>query len=108
MVQDRAGRALMLCEAARMLVYRIVDARARDLPPDAYGAVARWAVVLADNGVNDFLTEFLPEGLLGEDPVQQAHHQRAIAAGVASGAAEIQLNLIARRWLELPGEGGRR
>jgi alkylation response protein AidB-like acyl-CoA dehydrogenase len=107
-VQDRAGRALMLCEAARMLVYRIVDARARDLPPDAYGAVARWSVVLADNGVNDFLTEFLPEGLLGEDPVQQAHHQRAIAAGVASGAAEIQLNLIARRWLELPGEGGRR
>lgn len=107
-VQDRAGRALMLCEAARMLVYRIVDAKARDLPPDAYGAVARWAVVLADNGVNDFLTECLPEGLLGEDPVQQAHHQRAIAAGVASGAAEIQLNLIARRWLDLPGEGNRR
>ena len=50
----------------------------------------------------------LPDGLLGEDPVQQAHHQRAIAAGVASGAAEIQLNLIARRWLELPGEGPRR
>ncbi len=107
-VQDRAGRALMLCEAARMLVYRIVDAKARDLPPDAYGALARWSVVLADNGVNDFLTEFAPEGLLGQDPVQQAHHQRAIVAGVASGAAEIQLNLIARRWLELPGEGSRR
>lgn len=103
-VQERAGRALMLCEAARMLVYRVVDGKARDLPPDAFGSVARWAVVLADNGVNEFLTEFLPEGLLGEDPVQQAHHQRAIAAGIASGAAEIQLNLIARRWLELPGE----
>ncbi len=107
-VQDRAGRALMLCEAARMLAYRIVDGKARELAPDAFGGVARWSVVLADNGVNDFLTEFLPEGLLGEDPVQQAHHQRAIAAGVASGAAEIQLNLVARRWLELPGEGARR
>jgi alkylation response protein AidB-like acyl-CoA dehydrogenase len=107
-VQDRAGRALMLCEAARMLVYRVVDGKARDLPPDAFGSVARWAVVQADNGVNDFLTEFLPDGLLGEDPVQQAHHQRAIAAGVASGAAEIQLNLAARRWLELPGEETRR
>ena len=103
-VQEKAGRALMLCEAARMLVYRIVDGKARDLPPDAFGSVARWSVVLADNGVNEFLTEFLPNGLLGENPTQQAHHQRAIAAGVASGAAEIQLNLTARRWLELPGE----
>jgi alkylation response protein AidB-like acyl-CoA dehydrogenase len=103
-VQEKAGRALMLCEAARMLVYRIVDGKARDLPPDAFGSVARWAVVVADNGVNEFMTEFLPDGLLGEDPVQQAHHQRAIAAGVASGAAEIQLNLTARRWLELPGD----
>ena len=103
-VQEKAGRALMLCEAARMLVYRIVDGKARDLPADAFGSVARWSVVCADNGVNEFLTEFLPEGLLGEDPVQQAHHQRAIAAGIASGAAEIQLNLTARRWLQLPGE----
>lgn len=106
-VQDRAARALMLCEAARMLVYRVVDAKAQGLPADAYPSVARWAVVQADNGVNDFLTEFLPDGLLGGDPVQQAHHQRAIAAGVASGAAEIQLNLISRRWLELPGEARR-
>jgi alkylation response protein AidB-like acyl-CoA dehydrogenase len=106
-VQEKAGRALMLCEAARLLVYRVVDGKARGLRADSFASVARWAVVVADNGVNDFLTEFLPEGLLGMDPVQQAHHQRAIAAGIASGAAEIQLNLIARRWLELPGERAR-
>ena len=103
-VRERAAQALMLCEAARALVYRVVDAKARDIPPDAFPSVARWAVVQADNGVNNFLTEFLPEGLTSADPVQVAHHQRAIAAGIASGAAEIQLNLIARRWLELPGE----
>jgi len=103
-LQEKAGRALMLCEAARMLVYRIVDGKARDLPADAFGSVARWSVILGDHGVNEFMTEFLPEGLLGEDPVQQAHHQRAIAASIASGAAEIQLNLTARRWLQLPGE----
>ena len=107
-VRDQAARALMLCEAARLMVYRIVDGRSRDAPPDDYGALARWAVVEADRGVNDFLTEFLPEGLLGAEPIQQAHHQRAIAAGIASGAAEIQLNLIARRWLKLPGEGRHR
>jgi alkylation response protein AidB-like acyl-CoA dehydrogenase len=106
-VQDRAGRALMLCEAARMLVYRIVDGKARGLPADSFGSVARWSVVQADNGVNEFLSEFLPQGLLGEDPVQQAHHQRAIAAGVASGAAEIQLNIAAQRWLDLPREARR-
>jgi hypothetical protein len=97
----------MLCEAARMLVYRVVDSKARNLPQDAFGSLARWAVVQADNGVNEFLTEFLPDGLLGLDPMQQAHHQRAIAAGVASGAAEIQLNLAAQRWLELPREARR-
>ena len=100
--QDRAGRALALTEAARMLVYRVVDQRAHKAPPDAFGNVARWAVVNADNGVNNLLTEYRPEGLLGADPMQQAHHQRAIAAGVASGAAEIQLNLAARRFLDLP------
>ena len=76
-------------------------------PPTAFGNLARWAVVQADHAVNDFMTEYLPEGLLGEDPMQQAHHQRAIAAGIASGAAEIQLNLAARRYLELPSEAAR-
>jgi alkylation response protein AidB-like acyl-CoA dehydrogenase len=104
LVQARAGQALALCEAARMLCYRVVDGKARDLPPDAFGALARYAVVQADNGVNAFLTEVMPEGLLGEDPLQQAHHQRAIASGVAAGAAEIQLNLAAQRWLDLPRE----
>jgi alkylation response protein AidB-like acyl-CoA dehydrogenase len=101
-LQDRAGRALALTQAARMLVYRVVDQRAHNAPPDAFGALARWSVVNSDNGVNNFLTEFRPEGLLGEDDFQQAHHQRAIAAGIASGAAEIQLNIAARRYLELP------
>jgi alkylation response protein AidB-like acyl-CoA dehydrogenase len=103
-VRDRAGRALAYCEAARLLIYRIVDGKARSLPPDDFAALARWATVQADNAVNDFLTEFLPDGLLGADPVQQAHHQRAIAAGIASGAAEIQLNIAAQRWLDLPRE----
>jgi alkylation response protein AidB-like acyl-CoA dehydrogenase len=106
-IQDRAGRALALTEAARMLVYRVIDQRAHDTPPDAFGSIARWAVINADNAVNNFLTEYLPDGLLGADPMQQAHHQRAISAGIASGAAEIQLNLTARRYLDLPSESQR-
>jgi alkylation response protein AidB-like acyl-CoA dehydrogenase len=106
-VQDRAGRALALTEAARLLVYRVVDRRAHGMPADAFGSLARWAVINSDNSVNNFLTEYLPEGLLGADAMQLAHHQRAIAAGIASGAAEIQLNLAARRYLDLPGESQR-
>jgi len=32
------------------------------------------------------------------------HHQRVIVAGIASGAAEIQLNIIATDVLKLPRE----
>jgi len=106
-VQDRAGRVLAKCEAARMMVYRVVDERARNAPASAFGNLARFTVVQADHAVSDFMLEFMPEGMLGEDPMQQAHHQRAIAAGIASGAAEIQLNLAARRYLDLPSETSR-
>jgi len=103
-VQDRAGRAIALCEAARLMVYKVIDERSKNSPANAFGNLARWSLIRADNGVNEFLTEFLPEGLLGDYPMQQAHHQRAIAAGIASGAAEIQLNLAATGFLDLPRE----
>jgi len=103
-IRDRLGRAVALCEAARMMVYRVVDQRSKQAPPDAYGNLARWAIIKADHAVSDFMTEYMPEGLLGDDQMQIAHHQRAIAAGIASGAAEIQLNLAARRYLDLPAE----
>ena len=106
-VQDHAGRALAKCEAAKMMVYFVVDERAKQRPASAFGNLARWAVIRADHAVADFLAEYVPEGLLGEDPLQLAHHQRAIASGIASGAAEIQLNLAARRYLELPSEKSR-
>ena len=103
-IKDRAGRVLAKCEAARMMVYRVVDERAKGAPPSAFGNLARFSVVQADHAVSDFMLEYMPEGMLGDDPMQQAHHQRAIAAGIASGAAEIQLNLAARRFLDLPSE----
>ena len=103
-VRDRLGRVLALCQAARLLVYKVIDERSKRKEPNAYGNLARWSVVRADQAVNDFMTEFSPDGLLGANPMQIAHHQRAIAAGIASGAAEIQLNLAARRLLNLPSD----
>jgi alkylation response protein AidB-like acyl-CoA dehydrogenase len=104
-VRARAGAALAACEAARLLVYRVVDklARGRDPGPDAN--IARTAVIRADHAVADFGLDFLPDGFSGDvHPAHLAHHERAIVAGIAAGAAEIQLELIARRHLSLPRE----
>jgi alkylation response protein AidB-like acyl-CoA dehydrogenase len=105
----RAGFALAACEAARLLVYRVVAERSGHRAPPGLGAVARWAVVSAERAVSEFVTEFLADGLIeGEGPpLFLRHHMRAIAGGVASGAAEIQLDLIARVFLELPRDANR-
>ncbi|MGB3066922.1 MAG: acyl-CoA dehydrogenase family protein [Ottowia sp.] len=104
-VQARAGQALAACEAARLLVYRVIDQRARGLPPTADANVARTAVIAADHQVSDFGLSFLPDTYCGHEfPLHLSHHERAIAAGIASGAAEIQLNLVAQEFLKLPRE----
>ncbi|WP_253913308.1 acyl-CoA dehydrogenase family protein [Pseudoruegeria sp. HB172150] len=102
-IQIRAGEAAAACEAARLLTYRVVDQKARGGAPGPEANVARFAVVTADNSVTDFGLDFLPDFFSGLNrPGYLAHHERAIVAGIAAGAAEIQLNLIAHRFLDLP------
>jgi alkylation response protein AidB-like acyl-CoA dehydrogenase len=102
-VRYRAGQALAACEAARMLVYRVVDQRARGLPPNAESSLARVAIVTADHAVANFALDFLPDAFASDIiPLLKPHHERAIAAGIASGAAEIQLGIVATSHLNLP------
>ncbi len=102
-VRLRAGQALASCEAARILVHRAVDRRARGQALGAEANVARIAVIEADHAVTDFGLDYLPDAFTGAgSPDVLAHHERAIVAGIAAGAAEIQLGLIAHRWLDLP------
>jgi len=97
-----AASAYATCEAARLLTYRVIDRRQRGLPPDAATSVARYSTVNAENRVAEYALDFKPELLAGDGtPMVETHHRRAIAAGIASGAAEIQLNLIARDVLGL-------
>jgi len=104
-VCQRAGSAAAACEAARMLVYRALDKRARGETPGAEASMARVAVAEADHAVTDFGFDFLPEAFSGRHyPVYLAHHERAIVTSIAGGATEIQLRLIARHWLDLPRE----
>jgi hypothetical protein len=55
--------------------------------------------------VAEFLGDFLQEELLeNADKVISATYRRSGSTGIAAGAAEIQLNLIARSELHLPKE----
>ena len=74
------------------------------MPTGPEASAARFATVMAERLVGEFVVEHVPEALAGGDPLLLAHHQRAIVAGIASGAAEIQLNLIATEMLRLPRE----
>ncbi len=102
--QVQAARAKAACEAARLGSYSIIDARCNGQIPGPEASLVRFGTVNAERLVSDFVVEHLPEALSGGDPVMLAHHQRAIVAGIASGAAEIQLNLIATELLQLPRE----
>ncbi len=101
---EQAARALAACESARLYSYQIVDQRRHGTPTGPEASAARYATVMAERLAGEFVVEHCPEALSGADPLLLAHHQRAIVAGIASGAAEIQLNMIATELLQLPRE----
>ena len=103
-VVDQAAKARAACEAARFYSYSIVDQRRHGIAAGPEASAARFATVMAERQVAEFVVEQVPEALSGGDSMLLAHHQRAIVAGIASGAAEIQLNLIATDFLKLPRE----
>ncbi|HAF41046.1 MAG TPA: acyl-CoA dehydrogenase [Sphingobium sp.] len=103
-VKIEAAHAAALCEAARMASYALIDRRAKGEPIGAESSSARFATVMAERRVCEFVVEYLPEALADAHPYLKMHHQRGIVAGIAAGAAEIQLNIIATDILKLPRE----
>lgn len=103
-VKIEAARCAALCEAARTAIYAIVQKRVDGLNIGPESSSARFATVMAERAVSEFIVEYLPEALAGGSDYLQMHHQRGIVAGIASGAAEIQLNIIAGDVLGLPRE----
>lgn len=99
-----AARARAACEVARLHSYRIVNQRCHGIAPGPDGSAARFATVTCERLVAEFVVQYQPDALAGGDPMLLAHHHRAIVAGIASGAAEIQLNLVASELLGLPRE----
>ncbi len=90
------------CEAARALVYKVVDERAKKQPPTPNASVARAAMVEAEWAVGE--AGMVVMGALGLelDTVADDQFRSGMTAGVAAGAYEVQLNLIASMALDLP------
>ena len=99
----------LLCQSARLRKTQVVvsgfyaDGRVQDLPPSADTSLARVAMIQSDQAVANFVASFLPDALTEPgDGRLRGHYKTGITSGIAAGAAEIQLNLIASEYLELP------
>ena len=103
-VVDRLGEARALCEAARVLTYKVIDLRAKGSPPTADTQLARVLGTRADNAIGLLALEIMGTDALEYGSFADANFRLAMTAGVAVGATEVQLNLIASRFLGLPKE----
>jgi alkylation response protein AidB-like acyl-CoA dehydrogenase len=102
-IQSRMGRAQAAVDVARLLALRVVHGRikGRDAGPDTN--VARYALVMADRAVGDLIGEFMHDALMaGSEHEILTQYRRAASTGLGAGSAEIQLNLVAQHFLELP------
>lgn len=99
---DKLAEARSLCEAARVLTYKVIDGRAKDRPPSADTQLARVLGTTADTAVGCLALEVMGVDALEYGSFADANFRLAMTAGVAVGATEVQLNLIAARFLGLP------
>ncbi|MGE0141148.1 MAG: acyl-CoA dehydrogenase family protein, partial [Ilumatobacteraceae bacterium] len=101
-IHDVVGRAWTACEAARVLYYRVIDERAKHQAPSPNANMARVAMVDAERAVADACVELGGADALCYDSVANHQIRKSMAAGIAAGTYEIQLNLVAREHLKLP------
>jgi alkylation response protein AidB-like acyl-CoA dehydrogenase len=101
-MSSRIGEALAAIEAARLLSYRIVDQKARSMPPTAEGNIARLATVRAEQLAMDVLFDALEDEAMVDGSLADQGMRSAMPAGVAAGTSEVNLNIIARQFLGLP------
>ncbi len=102
--KEKLVAARAMCEAARILYYRVIDQRAHNQPPTADSNVARLALTAADRAVGDLALELGGPAALLYGSLGDGNFRAAMPAGVATGTSEINANLVAQRWLGLPRE----
>ncbi|WP_436771046.1 acyl-CoA dehydrogenase family protein [Yinghuangia sp. YIM S09857] len=103
-IREQFGEARALCEAARVLVYRVIDERAKAKEPSPKAYQARAAMVQAERAVGDLALDVMGAEALVEKSPGDAQFRNSLGAGIAAGSYEVQLNLISRLILQLPKE----
>jgi alkylation response protein AidB-like acyl-CoA dehydrogenase len=101
-VRERLGEARAAAEAARMLFYVVIDERQHGRPPSPNANLARVAMVEAERLVGRLAADLLGPAGLESGTLADSALRKSMAAGIAAGSVEIQLNIIARRALGLP------
>lgn len=99
---EAVGVATAACEAARMLYYHVIDERAHDLPPSTNANMARVAMVQAERLVAEACLELAGSEVFRYASPAEHQLRKSMAAGIAAGTYEVQLNLISRQHLHLP------
>ena len=101
-IKARVGRIVAKFEAARLLTYVVVDQRAKGREPSVDANISRITASEACTDLTNFLIEYVPDCVAGGDAILREYHRGNIAATIAAGTYELQLNLIARGALDLP------
>jgi alkylation response protein AidB-like acyl-CoA dehydrogenase len=100
-VVGHLASARAACEAARLLVYQVIDERSRGLQPELTAYTYRAAAVRAERAVMDAAFEIMgPEGLPFRS-FADSQFEWAITSGIAGGSYEMNINSIGRK-LGLP------
>ena len=89
------GETLALCDAARLLAWKAIDDGARGRAGRADASAARAAIVLAERAVGDVCSDLSGLSALAEGSVADGQFRNSLAAGIASGTYEMQLNTVA-------------
>ncbi|MGE0386341.1 MAG: acyl-CoA dehydrogenase family protein [Gammaproteobacteria bacterium] len=104
-LHERADRAIAACRAARLLSYQARQSRAEGAlaAPDAY--LGRVAIIKAERAVADFAAYLGADEGLEHGSWEDSEFRTTLIAGLGAGSYEVQLNLVARLWLQLPKPG---
>jgi alkylation response protein AidB-like acyl-CoA dehydrogenase len=98
-VRTRLAAAESACEAARILVYQAIDARAKSQPEDLAVNMARVAIVRCERIVAELALELFEGESLELGSIGNSQLKTSMIAGLGGGSVEVQLNGIARSLL---------
>jgi alkylation response protein AidB-like acyl-CoA dehydrogenase len=101
-VRLQLARARAAVEAARHMVWTVVDERAKQLPASALAYAARLSVVRAEREVAEVAVCVAGRNAVDASSLSAHNYFHALTAGLAAGSYEVNLNLVSTMLLGLP------